>query len=179
MYKAPYFAGFCRASARVGKQAGYSILALMQLTLAHVGSPGGAKDAVDALVRDYLQRCSGFIRCELAAFRNEDALFEWLEKKRGRTEAVLMMLDGSGRQMSSEELAEWLGKKRDAGSQHLVFAVGPADGWSDRARAEGKRRGALLSLGPMTLAHSLARLVIAEQIYRAVTILTGHPYHRG
>ena len=81
--------------------------------------------------------------------------------------------------MSSEELAAWLGKRRDEGAQSVVFAVGPADGWTEEARAEGKRRGGLLSLGPMTLAHSLARVVMAEQIYRAVTILTGHPYHRG
>ena len=70
-------------------------------------------------------------------------------------------------------------KRRDEGVQHVVFAVGPAEGWSPEALAEGKRRGGLLSLGPMTLAHQLARLVVAEQLYRACTILTGHPYHRG
>jgi len=89
------------------------------------------------------------------------------------------MLDGRGRQMTSEAMAEWLRKRRDAGVQHVVFAVGPADGWSDQALAEGKRRGGLLSLGQMTLAHQLVRLVVAEQLYRACTILTGHPYHRG
>ena len=67
----------------------------------------------------------------------------------------------------------------DEGAQHIIFAIGPADGWSNAAREEGARRGGLLSLGPMTLAHSLARLVVAEQIYRACTILTGHPYHTG
>jgi 23S rRNA (pseudouridine1915-N3)-methyltransferase len=58
----------------------------------------------------------------------------------------------------------------------MVFAVGPADGWSDASRAKAQL---LLSLGPMTMAHSLARLVMAEQLYRAYTILTGHPYHGG
>jgi 23S rRNA (pseudouridine1915-N3)-methyltransferase len=90
-----------------------------------------------------------------------------------------MLLDGRGRQMSSEDLADWLGACRNAGTQHVVFAIGPADGWSENARTEAKRRGRLLSLGPMTLAHQLARLVMAEQIYRACTILTGHPYHKG
>jgi 23S rRNA (pseudouridine1915-N3)-methyltransferase len=150
----------------------------MQMTLAHVGSQAGAKDSCEVLVREYLQRCGGFMQCEMEAFRSERALLDWLEKQRGRTEAVAMMLDGRGRQMSSEELAAWLGKRRDEGVQHVVFAIGPADGWSEEARAKGKLRGGLLSLGPMTLAHSLARLVMAEQIYRAVTILTGHPYHR-
>ncbi len=151
----------------------------MQVTLAHIGSRGGAKDGYEALVSDYLKRCTGAMRSSVEAFRSESALLEWLGRQRGRTEAALLMLDGRGRAMSSEALAEWLGKRRDEGTQHVVFAVGPADGWSDAALAEGKRRGGLLSLGPMTLAHHLARLVVAEQIYRASTILTGHPYHRG
>ena len=78
--------------------------------------------------------------------------------------------------MSSEKFAEWLGARRDEGSQHIVFAVGPASGWSEAAL---KRAHVLLSMGPMTMAHSLARVVMAEQLYRAFTILTGHPYHTG
>jgi 23S rRNA (pseudouridine1915-N3)-methyltransferase len=151
----------------------------MLLTLAHIRSGTSANDGCEVLVRDYLKRCAGWARCGTEAFRNEKALLEWLRRQRGRSETVAMFLDGRGRQMSSEELASWLGRRRDEGSQHVVFAVGPADGWSDEARAEAGRRGGLLSLGKMTLAHSLARLVMAEQIYRAVTILTGHPYHRG
>jgi 23S rRNA (pseudouridine1915-N3)-methyltransferase len=54
--------------------------------------------------------------------------------------------------------------------------VGPADGWSEYARAQAQ---STLSFGPMTLPHELARLVLAEQIYRAFTILAGHPYHSG
>jgi 23S rRNA (pseudouridine1915-N3)-methyltransferase len=57
-----------------------------------------------------------------------------------------------------------------------VLAIGPADGWSDAARA---RAGLLLSFGSITLPHQLARVVLAEQIYRALTILAGHPYHSG
>jgi 23S rRNA (pseudouridine1915-N3)-methyltransferase len=155
----------------------------MQVTLAHIGSraaaKGGAKDGYDALVIGYLKRCAGVMRCSAEAFRTETALLEWLDKQKGRTEAAVLMLDPRGRQMTSESLAEWLGKQRNEGLQHVVFAIGPADGWSEKALAEGKRRGGLLSLGQMTLAHQLARLVVAEQIYRACTILTGHPYHGG
>ncbi len=157
----------------------------MQVTLAHIGAPArakdgraGAKDNYGVLIGDYLQRCAGVMRCSTEAFRSETAFLDWLGKQRGRTEAVVLMLDVRGRQMTSESLAEWLGKRRDEGLQHVVFAVGPADGWSPEALAEGKRRGSLLSLGSMTLAHHLARLVVAEQLYRACTILTGHPYHR-
>ena len=151
----------------------------MQVTLAHIGARTGAKDGYEALISGYLKRCSAVMRCSTEAFRSEGAFLEWLGKQRGRTEAAMLMLDARGRQMTSESLTEWLGKQRDQGQQHVVFAVGPADGWSAGALAEGKRRGGLLSLGAVTLAHQLARLVVAEQLYRACTILTGHPYHTG
>ncbi len=151
----------------------------MQLTIAHIGSGSRKQDAYEGLVSDYLKRCAGLARCGSETFRSETALFDWLGRQKGRTEPVVLLLDGRGRQMTSEALADWLGTRRDEGAQHVVFAVGPPDGWSEEARAEAKRRGGLLSLGPMTLAHQLARLVMAEQLYRACTILTGHPYHKG
>jgi 23S rRNA (pseudouridine1915-N3)-methyltransferase len=77
--------------------------------------------------------------------------------------------------MPSADFAQWLGRERDQGRQLIIFAIGPANGWSDESR---KRAAQLLSLGPMTMAHELARVVLAEQIYRALTILAGHPYHR-
>ncbi len=158
---------------------GCGILLSMQVTVAHVSSRAGAKDCCDQLIQDYLKRCRGLLPCATEAFRTEKALLEWIGRQGGRTAIEVMFLDGRGKQMTSEAFASWLSKRRDEGAQHLVFAIGPADGWSDEARAEGKRRSGLLSLGPMTLAHSLARLVMAEQLYRACTILTGHPYHRG
>jgi 23S rRNA (pseudouridine1915-N3)-methyltransferase len=103
-------------------------------------------------------------------------LFEWLLRRQGRTRAILVLFDSRGKQMTSEAFAAWLGTRRDEGTQHIVFAVGPADGWSEASLAKAQL---LLSLGPMTMAHSLARLVVAEQLYRAYTILTGHPYHAG
>jgi 23S rRNA (pseudouridine1915-N3)-methyltransferase len=152
------------------------MLLCMQITLAHIGARPGSKDEVDPLIQTYLERCAGFARCRSEAFKTEEALLEWLERQQGRTPAVAVLLDSRGRLMSSEDFARWLGMRRDDGSQHVVFAIGPASGWSEAGR---KRANLLLSLGPMTLAHALARLVMAEQIYRAVTILTGHPYHAG
>jgi 23S rRNA (pseudouridine1915-N3)-methyltransferase len=148
----------------------------MHLTLAHVGARPGSKDEFNALAAVYLDRCSAFAQCHAEAFRTEEALLEWLGKQQGRTQAVAVLLDSRGRQMTSEAFAGWLGARRDEGAQHLVFAIGPASGWSDAARG---RAHLLLSLGTMTMAHALARLVMAEQIYRAFTILTGHPYHGG
>jgi 23S rRNA (pseudouridine1915-N3)-methyltransferase len=152
------------------------ILLWMRITLAHIGTRAGSKDGLEPLIQSYLERCSALARCRTEGFRTEEAMLEWLERQQGRTPALAVLLDGRGRQMSSEDLARWVGARRDEGAQHLVFAVGPASGWSDAAR---KRALLLLSLGPMTLAHALARLVMAEQIYRAFTILTGHPYHAG
>ena len=148
----------------------------MNLTLAHVGARSGSKDEMDTLAAVYLGRCSTFAHCKAEAFRTEGALIEWLSRQQGRTPAVAVLLDSRGKQMTSEAFAAWLGTRRDEGAQHIVFAIGPASGWSEAARGQASL---LLSLGPMTLAHALARAVMAEQIYRAFTILTGHPYHSG
>ena len=148
----------------------------MQLVLAHIGSKLTLKDPLEGLGQKYLERCSAFVRSSTESFRSEEALFEWIEKQQRRTAAITVLLDSRGRQMTSESFADWLGGRRDSGTQLMVFAIGPADGWTDAAR---KRASLLLSLGQFTLAHGLARLVLAEQIYRAFTILTGHPYHSG
>ncbi|HVJ08690.1 MAG TPA: 23S rRNA (pseudouridine(1915)-N(3))-methyltransferase RlmH [Acidisarcina sp.] len=133
-------------------------------------------DAFDALTRIYLERLVPYTKVEAAAFRNEQAFFEWVERQRSRTPPFLALLDSRGRQNSSEQFAEWLGRQRDSGIQTLVLAIGPADGWTQEARAKAD---ALLSLGVMTLPHELVRVVLAEQLYRAFTILAGHPYHSG
>lgn len=148
----------------------------MQLTIAHVGGRVSSKEGFESLAALYLERCSAFARCKAEAFRTEESLLEWLKRQERRTPIIAVLLDSRGRQMTSEAFAAWLGRHRDQGAQHIVFAIGPANGWSDAART---RAQLLLSLGTFTLAHALARLVLAEQVYRAFTILTGHPYHSG
>jgi 23S rRNA (pseudouridine1915-N3)-methyltransferase len=148
----------------------------VQITLAHVGPQPSAADDYERLTQMYVQRCASFARCETRAFRTEQALLEGLAKLQGRTVPVTVLLDPRGRSMTSEAFAAWLGARRDEGAQQVVFAIGPADGWSDGARKSARL---LLSLGQFTIAHPLARLVMAEQVYRATTILTGHPYHTG
>jgi 23S rRNA (pseudouridine1915-N3)-methyltransferase len=154
----------------------WRILLLMNLTLAHIGARPAAKDEFEALTALYLKRCSTLAHCKSDAFRTEKALLDWLDRQQGRTPVVAVLLDSRGRQMTSEAFAAWLGARRDQGTQHVVFAVGPPSGWSDDAR---KHAQLLLSLGPMTMAHAMARLAMAEQLYRAFTILSGHPYHAG
>src|SRR5450631_1787312 len=106
----------------------------MLVTLAHIGTLRGSKDSLDPLINTYLERCSAFARFKTETFRNEEAMLDWLERQQGRTPAVAVLLDRRGRQMTSEAFAGWLGARRDEGSQHIVFAVGPASGWSDEAR---------------------------------------------
>lgn len=89
--------------------------------------------------------------------------------------AHLVALDGGGSELSSGHFAEWLAQIRDQGCRDLAFVIGGADGLSDQLMALAKKR---LSLGAMTWPHMLVRAMLAEQIYRAVTILANHPYHR-
>jgi 23S rRNA (pseudouridine1915-N3)-methyltransferase len=124
----------------------------------------------------YLKRIALYASVEAVAFREESALLASVTRQRARTPAWLVLLDSRGEAFSSERLAAWLGERRDAGQQTIVFAVGPASGWSEHASRQAQT---ILSLGPMTLPHEVARLVLAEQIYRAFTILAGHPYHTG
>jgi len=148
----------------------------MQITLAYIGARPGAGDELDKLARMYLDRTRPFARCDATPFRTEGLFLEWLDRQQGRTPAIGVFLDSRGRQMTSEAFASWIGERREQGAQHIVFAIGPASGWSSPSL---ERAALKLSLGQFTLAHALARLVLAEQIYRASTILTGHPYHTG
>jgi 23S rRNA (pseudouridine1915-N3)-methyltransferase len=124
----------------------------------------------------YLKRLQPYAKAESAAFPTEEALLAAVERMHGRTSPRLVLLDSRGKSFSSEGFAEWLQRERDDGRQAIVFAIGPASGWSAEARAKA---GVLLSLGPMTLPHELARVVLLEQMYRAFTIMAGHPYHLG
>lgn len=154
--------------------------------MAAVGSR--PREGFEDLARMYLGRAApllpgggGKASLESPLFRSEEALWEAVERERMRTAPLVVLLDERGKEMDSEELAAWLGRQQDSGRQLLVFAVGPAEGWSRQPPAAGSQgpEAMRLSLGPMTMAHELARVVLCEQLYRALTILKGHPYHKG
>ncbi len=130
----------------------------------------------ERMIADYLERSSRYVHCDSQLFDTEDALLAWLDRQPGRAPAYAILLDSRGEMYTSEEFAAQLGTLRDAGTQRVVLAIGPADGWSTPARVRANR---LFSLGRITLPHQLARVVLAEQVYRALTILAGHPYHSG
>lgn len=144
----------------------------MKLKIAWIGK---TKDpAIQSLTTEYLKRISRYVEAEGLPLADEAALLKLRDKS--RPVHTLVLLDSKGKQLSSEELAEFLQNHQDRNPQPLVFAIGPADGFSDAAR---KAANTSLSLGKMTLPHELARVVLLEQVYRAFTILKGHPYHSG
>jgi 23S rRNA (pseudouridine1915-N3)-methyltransferase len=85
-------------------------------------------------------------------------------------------MDARGKELSSEQFAKFLGDYQDRNPLVLVIAIGGADGFSAEAKSAAQQT---ISLGKMTLPHELARVVLLEQVYRAFTILKGHPYHSG
>lgn len=88
---------------------------------------------------------------------------------------VLVVLDERGRNITSQQLAELIARHRDEGTKSLVFAIGGPDGLDEGLRG---RAAAVLAFGAQTWPHQLVRTMLAEQLYRAATILSGHPYHR-
>ncbi|MGB5085882.1 MAG: 23S rRNA (pseudouridine(1915)-N(3))-methyltransferase RlmH [Methylocystis silviterrae] len=90
-------------------------------------------------------------------------------------ESRLAAFDERGRAETSAAFAQFIASERDRGCRALWFAIGGAEGLDESVRA---RATAIFSFGAMTLPHQLARILAAEQIYRAMTILSGHPYHR-
>lgn len=144
----------------------------MKLKLAWIGRT--RNPAIQSLRDDYTQRTARYIQAESHEFASEAALLKWIDKTAPRP--FFIALDSRGKQLSSEELATFISQHQDRGTQSLLFAIGPADGFSEAALKSAQMR---LSMGKMTLAHELALVVLTEQIYRAFTILKGHPYHSG
>jgi 23S rRNA (pseudouridine1915-N3)-methyltransferase len=132
--------------------------------------------AIQSLTSEYLKRITRYSEVEGLELRNEAALLQLAAgKSHGKQRHTLILLDPTGKQLSSEALAEFL-QDQMTRAQPTVFAVGPADGFTREARASASTS---ISLGKMTLPHELARVVLLEQLYRAFTILKGHPYHSG
>jgi len=130
----------------------------------------------EALADDYLRRTARYTGAHGLWVETEAALWSAAGSGSGRTPAKVILMEGGGSLLSSVEFAQAIGGFRDRGAQHVVVGIGGADGWSAATR---ERADLLVSLGRFTFPHSLARVVVAEQIYRAMTILAGHPYHCG
>jgi 23S rRNA (pseudouridine1915-N3)-methyltransferase len=100
---------------------------------------------------------------------------EWEALASRAAAEILIACDERGEGLASRDLAALLARLRDAGTRRLAFLLGGADGLDPAARARADR---LLAFGPQTWPHALVRAMLAEQVYRATTILAGSPYHR-
>jgi 23S rRNA (pseudouridine1915-N3)-methyltransferase len=146
----------------------------VKLRIAWIGKT--KEPAIQSLTDEYLKRLSHYADAQGMTLKDESALLKLCGRKARRVRYTLVLLDSRGKQLSSEEFAEFLGDHQDRNPLPLLFAVGPANGFTAEMRQEANL---LLSLGKMTVAHELARVVLLEQLYRAFTILKGHPYHLG
>lgn len=117
---------------------------------------------------------------EAAESRARDADQRKREESAKLSEALgagnpLILLDERGKSLSSPDFAAMIARHRDGGARAMTLAIGGADGHAEESRQKAQM---VISLGAMTFPHQLMRILIAEQLYRAATILSGHPYHR-
>jgi 23S rRNA (pseudouridine1915-N3)-methyltransferase len=151
----------------------------MRLTIAAVGRLGDGPAL--RLYRDYAGRLSWPIALKEVEERRKLPAAERMAREAALLAAAcprgarIVALDERGRQLTSAGFAQLLGKWQGEGVGEVAFAIGGADGIDPEFK---KRASLVLSLGPMTWPHLLCRALLAEQLYRAQSILTGHPYHR-
>lgn len=149
----------------------------MKITLASVSLKRGiSTGSATELIQLYIDRAGRYTPCVWRVFLSEVKLLDFVAGSTARTRPVLLLADSRGQQLSSEEFAATIGSLEDTGNQQLVVGIGPADGWSVVALGAASRT---IAFGRITLPHELAAVVAAEQIYRALTIRAGHPYHSG
>jgi 23S rRNA (pseudouridine1915-N3)-methyltransferase len=137
----------------------------LKIFLYYVGKPRDPH--ANALAEDYLKRSSHYVRCELREI--EPGRFDPWDK---HPSATKLLLDPGGKAFDSGKFSALIAKSEQE-SRDLVFLVGGASGLPAEWR---KQDGMLLSLSAMTFPHELARVMLAEQIYRALAGLRGHPY---
>ena len=129
------------------------------------------REEARALVEDYAGRIKHYAEIETLELR--DAGPATLRKLKIDPAAVVVLLDAAGKQFTSQQFANWLGNLRDRGIREVAFLCGDAEGFPDELRSSAKQK---ISLSTLTMPHEFARVLLAEQIYRAFAILTGHPY---
>jgi 23S rRNA (pseudouridine1915-N3)-methyltransferase len=123
-----------------------------------------------AVLEDYATRISRSCPMEITEVRDANAALKKLDADRA---AIIVLLDAGGKAYDSNALAKWLGELRDCGTRELIFLCGDAGGFPEALRQRAHQK---LSLSAMIFSHELARVMLAEQLYRAFAILSGSPY---
>jgi 23S rRNA (pseudouridine1915-N3)-methyltransferase len=129
------------------------------------------REEIRALFDDYVARIRRYGEIEVTELRQTTPAA--LRKLKLEPGATLVLLDAAGNQWTSGQFARWLGDLRDRAAREVVFICGDAEGFPAEVRSRATQR---LSLSTLTMPHEFARVVLAEQIYRAFAILAGHPY---
>jgi 23S rRNA (pseudouridine1915-N3)-methyltransferase len=125
---------------------------------------------MSVVLADYVKRISRSCSIELTEVRAAEAALQKLDADRA---ATMLLLEAGGKIYDSAGFSRWLGEQRDRGTREIIFVCGDADGFPDSLRDRVKQK---ISLSAMTYSHELARVMLAEQIYRAFAILSGSPY---
>jgi len=144
----------------------------MKIRVAWIGKT--RESAIQTLTSEYLKKIGYYAEVEGISLKDEAALRKLCDSK--RVSQVVVLLTSGGREFHSEEFADFIQKQQMRSPSVLLFAIGPASGFT---AATLDCANTLLSLGKMTYAHEIARVVLLEQIYRAFTIIKRHPYHLG
>jgi 23S rRNA (pseudouridine1915-N3)-methyltransferase len=145
------------------------------------------REAIRALADDYVARIRHYAEVEISELR--EATPAALRKlgldsgsdsnsgsgavRKSAGASAIVLLDADGKQYTSQQFARWLGDLRDRGVRELIFLCGDAEGFPAGLRERASQK---ISLSTLTMPHEFARVVLAEQIYRAFAILAGHPY---
>lgn len=129
------------------------------------------REQARSLIDDYVDRIQNYADTEITELRDTGPAA--LRKLKTDPAATIVLLDAAGKQFTSQQFASWLGDLRDRGTRELVFLCGDAEGFPAELRASAKQK---ISLSTLTMPHEFARVILAEQIYRAFAILAGHPY---
>lgn len=135
------------------------------------------------LEEEYLERLRRFTPVEVAVVRNADmadaAAAREDESRRLQQKipesSIVLVLDERGEQWGSRDLAQWLEKQAASGSRALTVVIGGAHGLNESLREDADR---ILALSRMTWTHEMSRVMVLEQLYRAFSIMQGHPYHK-
>lgn len=129
------------------------------------------RDECRSLLDDYAARIRRYAELEITELRESSS--SALRKAKSDASATIVLLDAEGKPFTSQQFAKWIGELRDRGAREIVFLCGNAEGFPDDLRAKAAQK---ISLSTLTMPHEFARVMLAEQIYRAFAILAGHPY---
>jgi 23S rRNA (pseudouridine1915-N3)-methyltransferase len=140
----------------------------MRLKLVMLGKT--RRPELRVIIDEYVQRISRYAPIEVTELRESEAV---LKKFTFDQPSTIVLLDDAGKSLDSKAFARWLGEHRDRSTRQMIFVCGGAEGFPEDIRRQAHQQ---LSLSAMTYSHELARVMLAEQLYRAFAILAGSAY---